>query len=169
MSFFVDNSHSDKPPSYANYIIPQKKQDNTRQKENILLLIEKVNSAKKGKPGWCLFNIYSDESFASSRFLGYEKNSKGEIVIVPSEASVVRRIYRMFLKGYTQGAIAESLTKDVIPTPCGKTKWQFAVVDSILRNEKYKGCALLQKTFSTDYLSKTYKKNEGEISQYYIE
>ena len=108
-------------------------------------------------------------SLAYSKFLGYTKNEKGDIVIVPKEAEVVRRIYRMYLEGFTQGKIAEILTNEGIPTPSNKSKWQYAVVDSILQNEKYKGSALLQKTFTTNFLTKNSKKNEGEIPQYYIE
>ncbi len=40
---------------------------------------------------------------------------------------------------------------------------------SILRNEKYKGDALLQKTFRTDFLTKKSKINEGEVPQYYVD
>jgi len=42
-------------------------------------------------------------------------------------------------------------------------------VESILTNEKYKGDARLQKTFTTDYLTKKMKVNEGEVPQYYVE
>lgn len=40
---------------------------------------------------------------------------------------------------------------------------------SILQNEKYKGDALLQKTFTVDFLEKKMKPNEGEVPQYYVE
>lgn len=43
------------------------------------------------------------------------------------------------------------------------------MVQSILTNEKYKGDALLQKVYTTDYLSKKKKVNEGEVPQYYVE
>lgn len=36
-------------------------------------------------------------------------------------------------------------------------------------NEKYKGDALLQKSFTVDFLTKKTKANEGEIPQYYVE
>lgn len=36
-------------------------------------------------------------------------------------------------------------------------------------NEKYKGDALLQKTYTADFLTKTIRKNKGELPQYYIE
>jgi hypothetical protein len=55
-----------------------------------------------------------------------------------------------------------------IPSPAGKEKWQVATVQSILRQEKYKGHALLQKTLTVDFLSKKKKINEGEAPQYYV-
>ena len=48
-------------------------------------------------------------------------------------------------------------------------KWTASTVKSILTNEKYKGDALLQKTFTPDYLTKKTKKNDGQIPQYYVE
>ena len=56
-----------------------------------------------------------------------------------------------------------------IPSPSGKKTWQVSTVESILTNEKYKGDARLQKTFTTDYLTKKMKVNEGEVPQYYVE
>ncbi len=40
---------------------------------------------------------------------------------------------------------------------------------SILTNEKYYGAALLQKTYTEDFMTKKWRKNEGELPQYYIE
>lgn len=65
--------------------------------------------------------------------------------------------------------IADTLTKDGIPTPGGKKKWSISTVKSILSNEKYKGDALLQKSYTVDFLTKKTKVNEGEIPQYYVE
>ena len=56
-----------------------------------------------------------------------------------------------------------------IPSPAGKRKWYASTVKYILTNEKYKGDALLQKQYTTDFLQKKRKKNEGEIPQYYVE
>lgn len=64
--------------------------------------------------------------------------------------------------------IAATLTAEGVPTPGGKRKWGDGCVRSILTNEKYKGDALLQKVFTTDYLTKRKKKNEGEVPQYYV-
>ncbi|MEG1779648.1 MAG: recombinase family protein, partial [Oscillospiraceae bacterium] len=78
-------------------------------------------------------------------------------------------IYRMFLEGETPSSIASYLTDSKIPTPGGKAVWQSSTVASILSNEKYKGDALLQKKFTTDFLEKKMKTNEGELPQYYVE
>ena len=71
--------------------------------------------------------------------------------------------------GKTTSAIAKQLTREGIPTPAGKKTWQASTIESILTNEKYKGSALLQKSFTVDFLTKTMKRNEGEVPQYYIE
>lgn len=103
------------------------------------------------------------------QFLGYRKGPDGLPEIVPEEAEIVKRIYRTFMQGKTVGAIARELTADGIPTPGGKVKWQSSTVESILRNEKYRGDARLQKKFTVDFLQKKMKINEGEVPQYYVE
>ena len=102
-------------------------------------------------------------------FLGYEKGDDGLPKIVESEAKIVRRIYSMFIDGKTPCAIAKELTSEGIPTPGNKEKWQSSTIRSILTNEKYKGSALLQKSFTVNFLTKKKKKNEGEVPQYYID
>ena len=107
-------------------------------------------------------------SMSYGQFLGYAKGTDGTPQIVPEEAEIVRLIYTMFLQGKTPTAIAKHLTAQGIPTPGGKERWQCNVVESILTNEKYKGDALLQKTFTTDFLTKKMKPNEGEVPQFYV-
>ena len=104
-----------------------------------------------------------------SSFLGYERGDDGQPKVVEKEARIVRKIYRMFLEGKTPTYIARYLTEQNIPTPRDKDIWRSTTVESILKNEKYKGAALLQKTFTTDFLTKKKKQNEGEIPQYYVE
>ena len=108
-------------------------------------------------------------SFACKHFLGYKKGSNGQLQIVEEEAEIVRSIYKMFLDGETVRVIADSLTSRGIPTPAGKKVWSVSTIMSILQNEKYKGDALLQKTYTADFLTKKVKKNNGELPQYYIE
>lgn len=103
------------------------------------------------------------------RFLGYDRGPDGNLVVNREQAVIVKRIYSLFLQGMTYHGIADTLTKDGIPTPGGKKKWSISTVKSILRNEKYKGDALLQKSYTVDFLTKKTKVNEGEIPQYYVE
>ena len=102
------------------------------------------------------------------RFLGYDKGPDGNLVVNPEQAKIVKRIYLMFLRGHSPFGIAKALTEDGIPTPGGKKVWGTTAVKSILSNEKYKGDALLQKSFTVDFLTKKKKKNEGEVPQYYV-
>lgn len=81
------------------------------------------------------------------RFLGYDRGPDGNLVVNPEQAVTVKRIYSMFLQGVTYHGIADRLTADGIPTPGGKKKWSQSTVKSILSNEKYKGDALLQKSY----------------------
>ena len=90
-------------------------------------------------------------------------------MVVPEQAKTVRLIYKLFLDGMTMHTIAGELTKRGIKTPGGKDKWNQSTVRSILTNEKYKGDALLQKSYTVDFLTKKTKTNEGEVPQYYVE
>ena len=108
-------------------------------------------------------------SMAYSSFLGYEKGPNGTPVINENEAEVVRLIYSLFLQGKAVSWIASYLTKKGIPTPRKKARWTTTTIESILTNEKYKGDAVLQKTYISDFLTKKAKPNNGEIPKYYVE
>lgn len=103
------------------------------------------------------------------QFLGYKKGEDNTPVIFEKEAAIVRNIYKLFLEGRTPSAIARWLTEEGHSTPSGKRIWQSSTVTSILRNEKYKGDAILQKSYTVDFLTKKKKINEGELPQYYVE
>lgn len=107
-------------------------------------------------------------SVAYSTFLGYDKGRDGNLVVNQEQAKIVRRIYRSFMEGMAPIGICRMLDAQGIPTPGGKKKWNESTVLSILSNEKYKGDALLQKTFTVDFLTKKQKVNEGEVPQFYI-
>ena len=89
--------------------------------------------------------------------------------MVEREAKIVRQIYRLFLFGKSASYIAGLLTDEGIPTPGGKSQWRSNVVISILQNEKYTGNAMLQKGYTTDFLTKARKVNHGEIPKFYVE
>ena len=104
-----------------------------------------------------------------NRFLGYTKDETGHLVIDPEQAEIVKRIYREYLEGSSMDKIAASLMADGILTGAGKEKWHTSTINKILRNEKYMGDALLQKTYTTDFLTKKRIKNNGTVPQYYVE
>lgn len=101
-------------------------------------------------------------------FLGYTKDEDGNLIICEEEAEIVRRIYREYLEGASFRDIAEGLERDKIKTGGKKYKWHLSTVQGILRNEKYIGDALLQKTITTDFIEKIRIKNDGTVPQYYV-
>ncbi len=104
-----------------------------------------------------------------SRFLGYTKDEEGNLIIEPAEAEVVKRIYREYLEGASLLQIGRGLEADGILTGAGKTKWRPETLRKILQNEKYIGDALLQKTYTVDFLNKKRVQNNGIVPQYYVE
>ncbi|MDD4803121.1 MAG: recombinase family protein [Syntrophomonas sp.] len=108
-------------------------------------------------------------SLPYKQFLGYQKGADNKPEIVAEEARIIRYIYRLFLEGRTPSNIAAILKAEGVPSPAGKRTWQVNTVISVLTNEKYYGAALLQKTYTEDFISKKSHKNKGELPQYYIE
>lgn len=107
-----------------------------------------------------------------NHFLGYTKDADGNLIIDPEQAEVVKRIYREYLEGYSMDRIAKGLEADGILTGAGKTKWWTSTINKILRNEKYIGDALLQKTYTTDFLNKTSangKKRSYSCNHYFAQ
>ena len=104
----------------------------------------------------------------TKRFLGYDMNEKGELVINKAEAELVKLIFNEYLKGKGSFIIAKELNESGVPT-VAKGKWHSTTILNILKNEKYKGDVKLQKTYIKDHLSKVKKLNRGEVTSYYIE
>ena len=104
-----------------------------------------------------------------NRFMGYTKDKDGNLVVDESEAKVVRRIFREYLEGCSLQQIAKSLEEDGILTGAGKKIWRPETVHKMLKNEKYMGDALLQKTYTVDVLTKKRVVNDGIVTQYYVE
>lgn len=101
--------------------------------------------------------------------LGYGMDEEKNWVIIEEEADVVRSIYTLYLEGYSSGEIAKVLTTSGIPTVKGKAVWSSGSVLSILKNEKYCGDALCQKTVTIDFFTHKSVKNKGLEKQYFIE
>ncbi len=104
----------------------------------------------------------------AKRFMGFDQDSEGKLIVNEEEAKLVRRIYREFLEGYTCSAIASRLNAEGVPGVNGEPRWLNATIAAMLKNEKYMGDSLLQKTFTSDFLSRKMVKNEGQVTQYYV-
>ena len=104
----------------------------------------------------------------TSRFLGYTKGENDTLVIVPEEAEIVKLIYTMYDQGCGIYEIRRELIRRGYKTITGNTYWHLSTLQSILRNEKYKGDLLLQKTFTVDYLTHKAVKNKGQVPSYYV-
>lgn len=118
----------------------------------------KERSAKAGKV-----------PFQYKHFLGYRKGENGYPEIIPEEAEIIKMIYDQFLAGDSFIEICKSLEEQGIPSPGGKGTWQRSTIQSILSNEKYKGDAIINKTYIDNCISKKVKVNHGERPKYYVE
>lgn len=98
---------------------------------------------------------------------GYRRE-KGRVIIDEQEAETVRFIFHSCLNGMGKGRITEALREKGVPCRLGG-EWQSETVGGILKNEKYTGDALLQKTYIENHLTKRKCFNRGELPQYYAE
>ena len=103
------------------------------------------------------------------RFLGYKRGRNGRPEIDKRGARTVREIYKLFLADRSIGRLARYLTKLKRKTPSGGTQWRHTTVQRILTNEKYAGIALLQKTYTPNYLDHKAFVNRGNVRQYLVE
>ena len=108
-------------------------------------------------------------SFQYKRLLGYRKGEDGKPEIVPEEAAIVERIFEMLLAGQPVGLIAQTLQSENIEIPGKDLSFSKNMIMNILRNEKYCGDSILQKTVTVDCISKTRKANHGEAPMYLVE
>ena len=121
----------------------------------------------------CTWNIYKRMKdgvpiINHNRFLGYDKDENGELVINEQEAKTVRYIFNRYLEGVGYTTIARELEAKGFLTGAGNTKWHGSTVSGILQNEKYYGDLLQQKTFTVDYLSHKRIDNKGQKEKFLI-
>ena len=99
---------------------------------------------------------------------GYHKGKDNKPVIFEEQAVHVREIYDMFLGGNSVLQIRDYLNEMGVPTARGGTTWSTAIIQGILRNEKYVGDALLQKTYISDVISRKVMPNNGVLPKYLV-
>lgn len=116
---------------------------------------------------WRIRHGYEQGRASSFKILGYRWDD-GNVVMVPEEAPLVKRIFDLYLSGKGANAISKILNSEGV-TAAGITKWAPTTIRNILMNEKYYGDLLLQKSFVEDHIDKRKVINNGELPQYFIE
>lgn len=106
--------------------------------------------------------------FSVHNTLGFYRDHFGRLVIEPTEARIVEYIYESCLEGAAPAEIAAALTEQGIKSPMGNDSWSPGTVRSILRNEKYCGDALMQKTYTKDFRTHRSVKNT-DLNMYFKE
>ena len=102
-----------------------------------------------------------------SGMYGYRLTKENELIPVPEEAEIVRRIYDMYIGGAGGEIIARTLNKEGIKAPAAE-KWSSHAVLRIISNEKYMGDAIMGKTVST--LGVQQDNSDGQYGpRYYME
>lgn len=107
-------------------------------------------------------------AFNYAGFLGYERGSDDKPKIIPEEAETVKMIYSLFLEGLSFRDISLKLTNLERKNAKGIVKWSSEAISRILKNEKYTGDVILQKTYTVDCITHTKKKNNGELPKYHV-
>ncbi|MFA7612523.1 MAG: recombinase family protein [Acholeplasmataceae bacterium] len=104
----------------------------------------------------------------TNRFLGYDKDKDGNLVINPEQAETVQYIFMLYLLGESYNGISRHLLKEGRLNGAGKISWGISSIKKMLLNEKYVGDLILQKTVTVDYLTRKTIVNNGEAPKYYI-
>ena len=104
-----------------------------------------------------------------TQFLGYTKGPDGILQIVPEEAEIVRKIFDLYIQGSGVRKIKRYLEEHGIKTVTGKAEWSTSTIDRMLSNEKYIGEVLMQKTYTSDFLTGKREKNRGQLDSYRVE
>jgi DNA invertase Pin-like site-specific DNA recombinase len=115
---------------------------------------------------WRIRRMFKEGRPNTGHMLGYRLRG-GKLCVIPEEAETVRLIFALYLSGMGKMAIARELGALGLRSTRGGIWSQHAIAD-ILRNEKYMGDLTLQKTFSTDHLSKIKRQNRGELPMYHV-
>ena len=117
----------------------------------------------------CRARMKDGSYIASATPFGYRLRDDGELDTVPEEVEIVRLIFDSYLSGMGIRKIADMLNEQQVSKRFGRIKWHHTTIAYILKNERYMGDTILQKTYTTETLPFRRLKNDGHLSRYYIE
>ena len=113
---------------------------------------------------WSVRRRFEDGTFKSCCApFGYSIKD-GVYSINEDEAKWVRFMFDNIVKGLSSHQVAQLLTENIVPTRKGG-KWVSSTVCSILKNERYIGDCLFQKTCKDSHCKR--RRNNGEADQFY--
>lgn len=126
-------------------------------------LAENESVSISGNEKWSIQNRFKNCTYVIAYPpYGYTTVDR-EMVIMPEQAEVVRQIFTECLNGKSAGVIANGLNEQGITAKRGG-KWTSTTILAIIRNEKYTGDALFQKTYTDNSFNR--HRNNGEYNQY---
>lgn len=153
------------------FIYFEKENINTGNMDSELLLTifsslaESESVSISENESWAIQKRFQNGTFKISYPPYGYKNVYGKMVIDEEEAEIIRFIFSECLSGKGGFKIAKALREKKVPTR-KRGNWSSTTVKEILKNEKYIGDALLQKTFTDSNFNRHY--NHGEKPQYYV-
>jgi len=120
---------------------------------------------------WGIRKKFSDGKvhLNAKRFMGYDKDKDGNLIVNEEQAKVVKRVFAEFMDGINPDTIVRRLNEEQVPGCTGAPRWTCSTIMGMLANEKYMGDSILQKTYTADYLTKKMERNTGQVTQYYVE
>ena len=150
----------------------EKENINTASMESELMLSilsglaesESASISKNSK--WSVKNRFKNGTFIIAYPPYGYANVDGEMVVVPEQAVVVKRIFAGTLAGKSTHVIARELNAEGIQPKKGKN-WTPGTINAILKNEKYTGDVIFQKTYTDSSFNR--HTNYGEYDQYLCE
>ena len=105
----------------------------------------------------------------ANTLFGYKFDDDRNVVINEKEARWVKDIFEMYAAGKNTAAIADYLEEHNVRTTTGLCRWSGSCIRRILKNEKYKGVVVLQKSYVVDPITQRRAVNNGNLEKYIIE
>ncbi len=115
---------------------------------------------------WGIRRGFEEGHMNSFTLYGYRADH-GKLKVVPEEAAVVKLIFENFLNGYTTAKTEKQLAEMGVRSYRGK-HFSKDAIRQILRQEKYTGCATLQKYYIENHITHKKRRNLGELPQYFV-
>lgn len=133
------------------------------------ILVELASSESKSiseNEKWGIQKRFKDGTYIISYPPYGYCNNKGVMEIIPEEANIIKEIFDKTLQGYSSESIAEALNEKQLRIKRNK-KWSSGTIRGIIKNGKYIGDVIFQKTFTDDNYIR--HKNKGQKTSYYME